>query len=665
MTSDFGARPSEGWFWPALPTLVRSFFVLLAVGASLWAFGYLCVHHDLIATFASANKLALPMRRWLIGGMAGSGLAVCLVALTYLLLHRSVAAVGTVARAAHLLGPLMLTFPLPLLLSPTAFSGRELHFSLIALGYGLLLERLLRPSFRAAQGLRCTQRWSLRVPERLPFALAVAFAVFFGCYFSYYTVLNHLRLQTTSWDLAIFDNMMWNLIRGEWFKAAPDLGRTGSHIQYHATFDAYLFAPFYALRQRADTLLVIQGVLVGLAAVPIFLLVKARTQSAGLGLLLAVAYGFHAPLHGPIFYDFHFLTLAPFFISWVLYFYETERKWPLLIAWIAAVLLREDQSATLSAAMFFFLLSGKRPRVALLLGVVSALYFVLMKFAIMPLHRTGHDKATFSWMFTGLIAEGTRDFGGVLATLISNPIFVLESLIDEEKLLYLLKTFGPVLLLPLRSARTWILFVPAAIFTLLSSGYKPLYQTYFQYTSNWTPYVFFGTAVALAKLRAMPDAVVRVRAAATALLVSVTLFTINQGALVGRHNFRGGFRQVQFHRSEADKAKYEELMSLVRQIPKEASVAATEAEAPHVSNREDCFTMRFGHDDADYLLLSIAEARGGSTKAHAQTALGAGEYGLVEKTKHFMLWQKGLETPKDAQALRQLGVRKTRPKATP
>ena len=82
-------------------------------------------------------------------------------------------------------------------------------------------------------------------------------------YFSYYTVQHHYQLETRSFDLAIFDNIMWNLLRGKWFKASPVLGRVGSHIRYHATFDAYLFAPFYALRQKADTLLVMQSVLSG------------------------------------------------------------------------------------------------------------------------------------------------------------------------------------------------------------------------------------------------------------------------------------------------------------------------------------------------------------------------------------------------------------------
>jgi uncharacterized membrane protein len=215
--------------------------------------------------------------------------------------------------------------------------------------------------------------------------------------------------------------------------------------------------------------------------------------------------------------------------------------------------------------------------------------------------------------------------------------------------------FGPVLLLPLRSARPWILFVPAALFTLLSSGYKPLYQTYFQYTSNWTPYLFYGSAVVLAEIRRSPVGAIRLRAAGWALLVSAVLFSYHHGAILQQENFRGGFRNVAFERSDADRQKYADLKQLILLIPKTASVAATETEAPHVSNRENCFTMRFGYDDADYLLLSIAETRRGNSRKHFKQAVDSGEYGFVATQGDFMLWQRGAPKDDNAKGLALIG----------
>src|SRR5690606_19762278 len=143
------------------------------------------------------------------GGMVGSGI--------FILRRRNAAAVAALDRVALLVAPLVLLWPLPVLLTPACFAGRELHLSLIALGYGLGLARLLRPCLRTAHPLLAPYAARLKSPlcSKLPWVLALGAAVFFASYFSWYSVMNHLRLQTASWDLAIFDNMMWNLIRGE------------------------------------------------------------------------------------------------------------------------------------------------------------------------------------------------------------------------------------------------------------------------------------------------------------------------------------------------------------------------------------------------------------------------------------------------------------------
>lgn len=655
----------------ALVDLVCAALVLAGVGWSLAAAVYATLRREAAVALLTANTMTPEHRKVMVLLMVGGAVAPVLIAGVYLLWRRSRVACAELASLARLLSPLLLSFFLPLLVNWRAFAQKELLLVVALTIFGLLLERLLRVSFvelaarRAARGPRVRKPWPrwlgwMRRPldlvaPRLPFALTVLAAGSTAGYFAYYTILHHYRLQTSSWDLAIFDNMMWNLLRGEWFKASPDLGRTGSHIQYHATFDAYLFLPFYALRQQADTLLFLQALVVGAGAIPLYLLASFKTGSRWVALTLAIAYCMHGPLHGPVFYDFHFLTMAPFFVWWVLYFFETGRKKLLVASFVITLLLREDVSACLSLAALFLLVSGQRPWWAFWGGVLAAVYFVSIKFFVMPLHRSAADKETFTWMFKDLVAAGSVGYGGVLKTILTNPLYALNAMLDQEKVSYLLKMFGPVLLLPLRSARPWILFVPAALFTLLSSGYKPLYQTFFQYTSNWTPYLFYGAAVVLAEIRRGADGRARFKAAVWALLASALLFSYHHGAILQQENFRGGFRKVIFERTDADRAKYADLMELVRMIPKHASVAATETEAPHVSNREDCFTMRFGHDNADFLLLSIAEAKGGTTRKHFKQAVDSGDYGFVRQSGAFMLWQRGAPKDENAKGLALIG----------
>jgi uncharacterized membrane protein len=647
---------------PVLTQMARTGILLFVIGFSLALSVRFAFASDLTA-YVKSNTLGTIVRKETLAIAGGAGALFCLLPGLYLLWHRTQAALDRISRAAAILSPLLLAFSFPIFLDWRVFKDQEWLCVVSASLVGLGLERAFRTSF-AAVGLDGYDAfvdgcYSLapRLMRRLPLVLLGLLGGGFALYFSYYSVQHHYNLMTTSWDLAIFDNMMWNLLRGKWFKASPDLGRVGSHIQYHATFDAYLFLPIYALRQKADTLLVMQATLAGLGVIPLYLLVKRRLANSLIALGFCYCYAIYSPLHSPIFYDFHFLTTAPFFIGWVLYAFETNRRGWLLVAFIAAVLLREDQSATLATAALFFLVSGQRPWWALFGGALSGLLFVLLKFVIMPAHVHGISKETFSWMYSGLVPTGEGGFGAVLRTVFSNPAYTLSTLLVQEKAQYIMKLFAPVLFLSLRDSRTWLLHLAPFIFTMLSTGYSPLVQTFFQYSSNWTSYVFFGAAAALSGWRGLPDARVRIGAAAAAMVVTSTLLSYNHGAIFQHNSFRGGFGGVKFRSSPEDKRNLNDLYALIALIPKTASVAATEHEAPHVSNREDCFTMRFGYDDADYLLVATAEARGGRSREEMEKALKTGQYGFVKAIGGFALWGKGRPHDRDAEGASVLGLR--------
>jgi uncharacterized membrane protein len=671
-TPPFAEAPTEPQPMPArsperpLETqLISSAILLFLVGASMGgAIGLMKVQQR--PEFVTFNQLAKEERASMIKLMAGCGVAVVFIAALYLLvrifMRKGRASVRGIERTSKLASPLIGAFFVPLFFDWRVFQAQDLGFVVIATCFGLLMERTFRVFFSefpwarlAAISAWLTRRIP-RITERTPAVLAGMMTLFFCFFMSYYTVIQHLRLGTMSWDMAIFDNLMWNLIRGEWFKASPVLGPTGSHIQYHATFIAYAFAPFYAIYQHPQTLLVLQASLAGLGAVPLYLVARKRLGSGWAALPFVYAYILHAPLHGPIFYDFHFITTAPFWVGWVIYFYESERKWLLALSFFLALLVREEVSASLSAVALFYLLSGKRPRWAIIGGLLAVVYFVAIKFVVMPHHRTdGADKETFSWIFIGLIAPGEEGLTGVVKTIVTNPIFTLMSLFESDKIVYFLKTFGPLLLLSIRHRLTWLFFVPAWLFTLLTTGYAPVIQTSFQYTSNYTPYLFFAAVIAVAAWDG-PDVKIRRAAAMAALVFGATAFSYQQGAIFQHHTFRGGFQLVRFELTPQDQKRYKELHQLIDMIPKKASVAATEWEASHVSNRANCFTMRFATWDADYLLVNLDEGSWGTSRTNLLAALSGGKYGFVASRGRFALWGKKRKHDRDAEGAALLGA---------
>ena len=100
--------------------------------------------------------------------------------------------------------------------------------------------------------------------------------------------------------------------------------------------------------------------------------------------------------------------------------------------------------------------------------------------------------SSFIWMYRDLVPSGDASFGGVLKTAIANPAYTLNTLLERDKVLYLLNLFVPLAFIPLRRPIGFFCCILGFFFTLLSTGYGPLIQTSFQYTANWTAYLFIA-----------------------------------------------------------------------------------------------------------------------------------------------------------------------------
>lgn len=611
---------------------------------------------------ALTNQIAVETRSLLIGVAVLVGVLASAMGGVYLWRERTKERLDRLSQLTRLGAPLLLTFFLPNLFNWSVYKDQPFLFCVLATLFGLALERSLRTSVGAAHEMHLSRyfrpNWfATRVFRRVvPSVLLVLLVLAFATFAVVFTIRQHYQVKTYSWDLGIFDNMMYNLIRGKWFKASPVLGPHGSHIQFHATFGAYLFAPIYALWQRPETLLAIQGVLVAGAGVPLYLLAKARLESAWAALVLVYLYLVHAPVHGPLFYDFHFLTITPFFVLWVIYFFERGRMRWLFVAWIAAVSMREEVSATLALAALYYVLVGRRARWALVGGVLSTLYFLVVKFRVMPSYAGAQQ--SFAWIFSGLISAGDEGFGGVMRTVATNPVYTFKSIFSEEKFVYVLANLGPLLLLPVRRSPGWVLCLPAALFTLLSTGWAPLVDTAFQYTANWTPYVLCATIFCLDAWRKSSATVVRYRAALPALCVTATLFSYNFGAIFQRNDFTGGFNKVDFTWTPAHERQLAALREMIDLIPKDASVSACELLVPHVSSRENAYTLnRFGALDADYLLCNVAWLKLEPVNTWMHQALDTYQYRFKAKNELFALFEK--KPGPDPKGRRMLGRRPT------
>jgi uncharacterized membrane protein len=653
--------PDEDGDLPLLTVLGRSVGLLAAQGASFGLLAWEYHASDKLIAYTVSNAIVPRCRGHLLFSMAvGIGLAAMLA--TGLVLTRRARGLDLVNRVAHRGAPLCLVGLAPLLFNWELWVGRDLTFLALASIFGLALQGLMRvsldtkPVFSGA--LVRVRPWMkrpfafVRWPG-LPMLIACLAGALCAAYFGYYTVTYHYDLRTSGYDLGIETNLVWNAAHGgPLFRTTP-LGGSMSHLGQHHTFFAYVIAPVFLLFPRAETLLVIQSLFMGAAFIPLFLIARRRV-GPNVACFFACLLALYPPFHGAVLYDFHYQPLSTFFLLMCLYLLEVRRDWWAALVIVLTLSLREDIAALLAVIGIYLVVTGRRPRAGLILTVVTAACFVVQKMILMPLVHGG--SSAFINQYEGLLPAGEHAFGGVLKTVLGNPPFTLSSLLEQQKLAYVLQIFAPLAFLPWRRPLGLLLFAPGFFFTLLATSYPALTQISFQYTAYWTPFVFLAAVDAFAWIRsAHPASVAKVssRAWLVAMALAMLVCSNQHGAVLQHNTSRSGYDTFDFGRTPKDAERHDILYGLIKQIPSGASVVASERVIPHVSARKDAFNMRFGPYEAEYLLIGFPLRE--DEKRPTADLLRQKTFGVVDVRGDFALAKRGHPTDRNDALVGRVG----------
>ena len=630
-------------------------FVGFSLGLCLWELWSSSALQSFVLTNGPTRELGRKAVLFAVGGSAVFSL-LALVLLVWRRLLRG----EIIERLGRRVSPLALAALLPLMFRWRFWQdSREVVFLLLVLvlvfatqklvqvalatppvfGRPLFLERILADG--AALG-RLSVRW-------LPFVIVVAAAVVYASYFGYHTVVHHRNVLSSSLDLGLEENVIWNALHsGALFKTTPYGGPTGNLVGEHAAYLSYVIAPIYGIHQSAETILILQAALIGGAAIPLYLVAR-KYLGPWLSCLVAVWYVFYPPLHGSNLYDFHYPPLAPFFLWFTLYFALSRRAVLTFIFAVLTLSVREDISLGLTICGLFLILTNRHARTGLYLAGAGALYFVAMKMVIMPLQRGGAE--AFIHQYAGLVPDGSKGFSGVMKTVLGNPVFTLGVLLERDKLIYMLEIFLPLAFFPLRRSIGILCCVPGFLFTLLSTGYRPLYQISFQYTAHWTAYLFIALIANLAWMSR--EAAQRGRRGvawrnAWVVAISIAILTTSYqlGALIQHNAARGGFGIYHFGTTAEDRERRRTLYELLAMVPAKAKICSSENIVPQVSNRAFAYTLRMGIADADYLLFDVPV--GGDERTKVFDVLSPGTFGVVAERGKFVLAKRGHPTDLNA-----------------
>ncbi|CAK0738961.1 conserved membrane hypothetical protein [Gammaproteobacteria bacterium] len=543
-------------------------------------------------------------------------------------------------RAALRLAPLSCAGFLPLILNWSYWPNRELvALSLISI-CGIIVEFSTRRSLAVGPAIltedmrdsfeRLRRKFSKRyLVNIITYGSVLAGIVGYAVVFSIFTVRNHYRLATSDFDLAIENNLIWNAIHwGPLFKSSPLGGPDAVHTGFHQTFFAYVIGIPYRFYPQPQFLLVFQSIVIAFAAAPLFVWAKGKV-GPWLATILALAYLFYPPVHGANLYDFHYQPLGHFFVWCALIFFERGKfGWAAFLTLIAFS-LREDMPLMMTVIAAYLLFSRQRSIAGLILGLVSMTVFVVQKGIIMPQFLGGEE--SYIVQYVQMVAPGEHGFSSVIKTLITNPGFTLEKLLEGDKGIFALLVF-----IPLRSPMGFLFSLPVFFFNFLSTAYWPLTQISFQYTAYASMFVFLSIGHTWWKTS---DPILR-RSMAAGLCVAMVGATAIFGGLFQQNTARGAWELEHFTLTENDRQRHNDFYALLEQIPPLAPVAGATQLAPHLSSRPNCYTLRNFVENTEYIVYE-ADRLGEKEKDIILKYIERDAFGLLDQRNSFYLLKRG------------------------
>ena len=276
----------------------------------------------------------------------------------------------------------------------------------------------------------------------------LASSAFFGL-----CLARYLSLHSAAYDLGFFDQVVWNVSRGD--------GLRSSFLEYsffgqHFEPALLLFVPLYWLAPSPLWLLLGQSLALGLAVVPLHALARDLLGRNAARVAVA-AYLLQFGIARAVGFDFHTEALAVpmvFLALWA----ANQRRWPWFFLFALAPSLTKEDGALLTIGICMLALVVTRRPYPAIGGVAGLGYGLVVVLLVMPVLRQGAPGDLVQrYAYLGATPQQ------VALQVVTRPDVWLRHLIDSPAPLALLAMLAAVGLLPLFRPLT----LPAVVLPLL------------------------------------------------------------------------------------------------------------------------------------------------------------------------------------------------------
>jgi uncharacterized membrane protein len=461
------------------------------------------------------------------------------------------------------------------------------------------------------------KRIALRNEGRIALGLAAAYFIAYSAL----AVLRHESYHSFRFDLGLFDQVFWNTTQGRPFESTMSQALPVPHSLLGDHFSPLFLVlmPFYYAFPHPETLLIIQTFALALGAWPVYLLAKLKLP-AGYALAWVAVYFLFVPLAYINLYDFHEVALSVAPLGFALYFLERGRRGWFLVSLLVTFLVKEEM-ALVGAGFGLYTLVGKRDwKLGLGVLVGSLLTFAAVIQLAVPFFAEGRTYPYIKLRY----AEVGGSPGGIVSTLLRDPVRIARALLEPKKIYFAIAIFGPVLGLSAVAGWASVVLLPTLGYLLLSN-YEPQYSFTTQYSAPLIPLVIGTSILALARLPQSTR-----RPVMAAVVASSVIFCWAYGDMPFSRKFD--------HNLFITEPRYALFVRQLVRITPDARVSAESSFPSHLAERRFIYDYAFeGVQDAEWVVLDYEAAnyniaafiaQVASVEAEGYTEI-AGGYGLA------------------------------------
>jgi uncharacterized membrane protein len=405
-----------------------------------------------------------------------------------------------------------------------------------------------------------------------------AYAAGFGAL----SVLRHSAFVTGRFDLGNMVQAVWSTAHGHPLRMTDLHGHQISRLAAHVDPILVLFAPLWWLWPSPNMLLVVQAAVIGLGAVPVFLLTHKHLASGRAGVGFALAYLLYPATGWLALNEFHPVALATPLLLFAFWYLDEDRLVAFALFALAASACKEEIALVVAGFGIWYGLTRKRWLAGVLIAAAGAAWAAIAIGVVIPHYNAGAESD-----FYGRYSEVGGSAGGILKTAFTHPLRIVEAAFGSRDLHYLLQLVAPLAGLCLLAPIVLVAAVPELAINLLSATTTQT-SIHFHYTAGLIPPLVIAAVFGAKRFPrwALP--------AATIVVLAALFGNYRLGPIPGWRHVPGG---QQFQATAARVTDHDRIAERALDlIPAEAVVSATNTLGAHLSARHRVLSFPFLQD---------------------------------------------------------------------